>query len=189
MLTHENLVSLTPGGNNFGSILKDKDRQIDALLAGVKARKLSVLAQWREHDAKLAQVRRLLEEKVSLHDERARLGQAQSGEEVARLTQQRQRLESLIAALDTQRIALGRMQIDEDYRAMDRRLAAQFDIYTRAFGTPSFTVEANRYLILLQQMYDNRLQANKNGSPTAAGQAAALLKKMERTKLQLSRSP
>ncbi len=172
-----------------GSALKDKDRQIDALLAEVKARKFSGLAQWREHDAKLAQVRRLLEEKVSLHNERAGFGQAQSGEEVARLTQQQQRFESLIAALDTQRIALGRLQIDEDYRVMDRKLAAQFDIYTRAFGTPTFTAEANHYLVLLQKMYDNRLLANKNGSQMAAGQAAALLKKMERTKLQLGRSP
>jgi hypothetical protein len=173
----------------IGAILKGKDQQIDSLLAQVQARKASGLADWREREARLAQVRRLLEEKAPLHDERAGLGQAQSGNEVARHTQQEQRLESMRAALESQRAALERRQVDEDYRGLDRKLTVQRNIYSLAFGTPTFAVEANRYLVLLQQMYDNRLQAGKNGSPTAPVQAATLLKEMERTRLQLRRSP
>jgi hypothetical protein len=173
----------------IGAILKGKDRQIDSLMAEVQAQKASGLAGWRKHEASLAQVRRLLEEKAPLYDERAGLGQVQSNEESTRLAQQRRRLDSLRADLESQRQALGRLKIDEDYRAMDRKLTAQRDVYTRVFGTATFAAEANKYLVLLQQMYDNRLQADRNGSPTAAGEADALLKEIERTQLRIRRSP
>lgn len=168
----------------IGALLKDKDRQIDALLSQLLARKPSGLADWRQQREGLEQARRLLGEKGELHQELSGLAREPSTEEAARFKQQQQRVETLSATIEKQRGAVERLQADEDYRAMDRKLVAQRDAYTRAFGTQKQGEEAGRLLDLLQQMYNNRLQVAKSGSPEAAGQAATLLKEIERTKRQ-----
>jgi hypothetical protein len=200
---------------DIDTILKNKDRLIEALLAEGEARKASGSADSREQETRFAQIRRLIEEKAPLFDQRAELGVVASRDEVLQLAQQRQRLatsrgsrvgvlasrdEALQLAQQRQRLATSRgsretprperrgSRLDEQYSALDRKLAAQRDVYTRAFGSPAFETEAGKYLALLQQMYENRLGAG-NSSVRAAREAADLRKEIERTRSRLNRTP
>jgi hypothetical protein len=174
--------------NEIGTILKDKDQQIDAIVGGIQSQRPSGLAGWREQQMRLAEARKLFDEKATLVDERSTLGRAPTADEVVQSTRQRRRLESVRASLASQRGGLENVQTEDDSRAMERKLSGLRDTYTRAFGTPTFAAEANRYLALLQQMHDNRLEAAKNGSTAAADQATTLQKEIERTRVQLRRS-
>jgi hypothetical protein len=171
------------------SLLRPLGSRIDSLLTEARADRRLTAALWKEQAARLDSIQSQMDRHAALVDESASLGRPVAPELAAASAQRRGALDVARAAHERQRAAADRLQADEEYRSMDRRLVTLRDTYTRAFGTADFAAEANKYLALLQQMHDNRLAAAKSGNSAATAQAATLLQEIERTRLRLRRSP
>lgn len=118
----------------------------------------------------------------ALLQELTQLGELASVEESAAIQADIAEAQRIREALQSQRQALDLADLEARYHKMSEKRAQLLDSYTRAFGTPKQALESARLTGHLQQMYENRLAAQKLGSDKAAGQAAALLKEIERIK-------
>jgi hypothetical protein len=160
---------------------------IDSLLSTVQAATPATVVQWRNQQLAIDSSRRILEMQRQLIAEQVSLGDARVAEAESALARYRMRSDSVATFHESRRGALERSQSDVDFRGMERARSSQRDAYTRAFGTAAFVSEGNKYIEILQRMYENRTAAAKAGSTAAAAQAAALQKEIDQTRQRIRR--
>lgn len=111
-------------------------------------------------------------------------GEPATPAEVTALAKNLQEARDAQKTLENMRRELQLVEMDNDYKEMERTSLQLLDSYTRAFGTTNQRREAARVLAHLELMYKNRTAAVEMGSKEAAAQAARLLKELERVKRQ-----
>jgi len=158
--------------------LKDSDSQIDAMVAGVASAKVSKLSDWTDQMARIDQARQLLDQEEQLRKELVELGGEPSVPDTTAL--KLQRVESLTKTLDSRRSALALVELETQYRELERRSVALTDLYTKAFGTETHGQAATQLVQQLVRMRENRLKAQALGSATASAQATDLQRKISR---------
>jgi TonB family protein len=153
--------------------------------AQLRQKKPGSLAEWEQQMAFLQRWEELLHRCQTLHGELAETGEGAPASETAALQQGFQEIQTLRAALEGQRQTLRLVELDNQYREMDRQRRQLMDAYTRVFGTPRQRPGGEKLYIHLHQMNENRTEAQHLGSEQAAGQAAGLQKEMDRLQRQI----
>jgi t-SNARE complex subunit (syntaxin) len=140
------------------------------------------LKEWEQQMSSLKQLQETLDRRQELSRSLESAGGSPSPDEQATLRQDVQETDKLRDALASQRKVLELADLDTQYRDMERKKGQLYDSYTRAFGTAKQGAEAQRVRTHLQQMYENRVAAQKMGSAKASQQAAGILKEIQRIK-------
>lgn len=161
--------------------LKSEEAQAEQLKSQLQAKPSSV-AEWERAMDLQKGLYQTITLRQALLQELTQLGELASVEESAAIQADIAEAQRIREALQSQRQALDLADLEARYHKMSEKRAQLLDSYTRAFGTPKQALESARLTGHLQQMYENRLAAQKLGSDKAAGQAAALLKEIERIK-------
>lgn len=153
--------------------------------AQLRQKKPGGLAEWEQQMASLQRWEELLHRCQTLHGELAGLGQSPPASEVDAVRQSFQDVQTLRAGLEAQRQGLQLVELDNQYRDMDRTRRQLRDLYTRAFGTPRQRPEGEKLYIHLRRMHENRTAVQNLGSNQAEAQAADLRKEMDRVQRQI----
>jgi hypothetical protein len=165
------------------SQLNAQEQQASALKASLRARPAS-LKDWQGQADSLKRWEESLGQRRNLHSQLVAEGEPPSPPEVAALDKDLQESGDARKTLEGMRQELQLLQLDNEYKDMERKRMQLLDSFTRAFGTPKQKSEAARLLDHLQLMHKNRTAAVELGSKDAAAQLARLLKELERIKRQ-----
>jgi len=163
--------------------LKAHEDRVAGLRAGLQTKPAS-LKQWETQMDLLKRWDESLSRIQNLHLQMAAEGEPATPAEVTALAKNLQEARDAQKTLENMRRELQLVEMDNDYKEMERTRLQLLDSYTRAFGTTNQRREAARVLAHLELMYKNRTAAVEMGSKEAAAQAARLLKELERVKRQ-----
>lgn len=160
--------------------------ELDRLRIRLAAKAVKV-GDVRERETALQRTTELLDRQKALYGERALLGSSASAAENSRLEGDLRLVAKVRTELESQRPAVERARLEDEYQQLVKRIQSAKDAYTKAFGTPTLTTQAGDLLAVLQQARSNRLAASKTGSSGAGAQAAALTEDIDRVRRQLGR--
>jgi hypothetical protein len=137
--------------------------------------KVSSQTDWQKKSDLLTREESLLRDVQTDYEQLAAAGAPASAPELKELQQELQDVQVMRTALEEDRGRVGALELENQYRSMERRRVELQAEYMKAFGSSKEHATLETLAAHLRQMYQNRLAAQQAGSKTAANQAAQLL--------------
>ncbi len=162
------------------SRMEQETRQAAALRARLEAQEVNSVAAWQQRSQDLAEYRRRLTALQQLRSDFQAAGGSISADEAGSLQADLAWCDAALGALESDRPRLALMQLDEDYRALQRERRRLQNEYMRAYGTSQARIALQNMRALLLRMRDNRLAALRAGNNAAAAELAQLERDLQR---------
>ncbi len=160
--------------------MEQEAQQAAALRARLDTQQVDSVAAWQQRSDDLAEYRRRLVSLQQLRSDREAAGGSISAAGAAALQADLAWCDAALRSLESDRSRLALMQLDEDYRALQRERRRLQNEYMRAYGTSQARIAIQNMRVVLSAMRDNRLAAQRAGNPAAASELAQLDRDLQR---------
>lgn len=161
-------------------ILQTEAAELTGLKSVLQQQPPSTLTEWQQRSEALSKYKNLLTHRQTLYSILESAEEPMPAAELTKLQEEVRWADELAGTLSRDRQRLELLQLDTEYRAMERRRGQLLDAYTRAFATPNERQTLATLLQHLQRMQENRAVAQQMGYGPASRQAAELQQQIEK---------
>jgi hypothetical protein len=152
------------------------------LKAEIQRRKPGTRSEWEEKKSLVSQYANTLANLQETHGLLNSAGSPVSNDVIVALRRDQGAFKDMLTALEIERGRIQVRELDSKFQAMQSQRMKLEAAYMKSFRSPQESSAMNALTAHLREMYDNRVAAERAGSKQAAGQAAALLKDLQKFK-------